>query len=211
MFSNLLIDSKAEAKCKYPNFDFSTGKIPGVMMHHISTIDDPSYVSYAIFFIGCNLKCSTCCNKPSLSFNTPVVPFNLDVINDVAHMVDGITIVGGDALIQDIRSLKAILLRARELGLRTNVSTNGIRLFDSDIKELYPLIDHVYIHVTEEFIALGLYELLPDLPMDYDTIVIWHPYNQEFVMNAFGLLDGDNFTIKKDFFYGGSKMVPSKI
>jgi organic radical activating enzyme len=209
-FDTLYINDKAEKMTKtYKSDDIQ--KIDNVFMITHSQIDDPGYISMAIFFRYCNLRCPTCCNSVSLSEHTGVIPFCLDDINEWASVVDSVTLVGGEPLIQDYDNIRNILQRAKDLGLRINIETNGLRLFDDDIKELWPLIDHVFIHITPEFMALGLYDSLDDLTMDFDTNVIWHPHNADFIFNAFGLLPSDGFHIKQDFMFGGEKYTPTKI
>jgi hypothetical protein len=103
--------------------------------------------------------------------------------------------------------------RAKLCDLDVNVATNGLRLFDDDIKKLYPLMDRIWLHVTPEFMALGLNERLFELPdnIELNTNIIAHLHNKSFIDYCFGVLPADGLHIKKDFFYGGTHYTPSKI
>ena len=208
-FDNLYINSDAKklAEVKNSGEDY----IENVYMWHTSRIDDPPYISLAIFFNYCSLDCATCCNRLLLSGSGGTKPFYLSDIDNHKDIVDSVTIVGGEPFAQDLTNIRNILQRAKDLGLRTNALTNGLHLWEPEVRELWPLIDHINLHVTEEFIALGLNEKVDELPFDVDYNVIWHPHNMPFVIDCMGLLDEDKFFIKKDFMFGGEKYIPTKI
>jgi len=208
-FDKLYINSHAKELAKVNN---SGGDyIDNVHMWHTSLIDDPPYVSLAIFFNYCSLGCVTCCNSLLLSGNGGCTPFHLSDIDNHKDNIDSTTIVGGEPFAQDLTNIRNILQRTKDLGLRTNALTNGLHLWESEVRKLWPLIDHINLHVTEEFLALGLYNRVDELPFDVDYNVIWHPNNIPFVLDCMGLLDDDKFFIKKDFMFGGEKMIPTKI
>jgi len=208
-FDDLYINSHAKKLAKVDN---SGGDyIENVHMWHRSLIDDPPYVSLAIFFNYCTLGCSTCCNRLLLSGNGGSVPFHLSDIDNNKDIIDSTTIVGGEPFAQDLTNIHNILQRSKDLDLRTNALTNGLHLWEPKVRKLWPLIDHINLHVTEEFMGLGLYDKIDELPFDVDYNVIWHPNNIPFVLDCMGLLEGEKFFIKKDFMYGGNKMIPTKI
>lgn len=208
-FDNLYINQDAKKLAKVDN---SGGDyIENVYMWHTSVIDDPPYKSLAIFFNYCSLDCPTCCNRLLLSGSGGSKPFYLSDIDNYKDIVDSVTVVGGEPFAQDLTNIGNILKRAKDLGLRTNALTNGLHLWEPKVRKLWDLIDHINLHVTEEFIALGLHEKVDELPFDVDYNVIWHPNNFPFVLDCMGLLDDDKFFIKKDFMYGGQKYIPTKI
>jgi hypothetical protein len=186
------------------------GKIDNVYNFNLSSIDDPPWDSLAIFFNYCSLACPTCCMKPLLH-GAGSVPFHIDDIETYAPMIESVTVVGGEPFAQDIHNLRLIFEKAKSLGLRVSANTNGLHMWEPEIKELWPLIDHINIHVTPEFMALGLDERLSELPFDVETTVIWHPHNLNFIFDAFGRFEEDTFRIKQDFYFGGSKMVNTKL
>lgn len=208
-FDNLYINSHAKELAKVNNSggDF----IENVYMWHTSLIDDPPYVSLAIFFNYCSLDCVTCCNRLLLSGSGGTTPFHLSDIDKYKDQIDSTTIVGGEPFIQDLTNIRNILQHTKDLGLRTNALTNGLHLWESEVRELWPLIDHINLHVTEEFLALGLYEKVDELPFEVDLNIICRSDNMPFVIDCFGLLEGDKFFIKKDFMCGGRKFIPTKI
>ncbi|WP_409199606.1 4Fe-4S cluster-binding domain-containing protein [Methanobrevibacter sp. DSM 116169] len=208
-YDNLYINEDAKKLAKVNN---SGGEfIDNVYMWHVSKIDDPPYTSLAIFFNFCTLDCPTCCNRLLLSGSGGSTPFYLGDIDKYKDKVDSVTVVGGEPFAQDLTNIGNILQRAKDLGLRTNALTNGLHLWEDDVRKLWPYIDHINLHVTEEFMALGLYEKVDELPFDVDYNVIWHPNNMPFVLDCMGLLEDEKFHIKKDFMYGGQKFIPTKI
>lgn len=116
----------------------------------------------------------------------------------------------GEPFAQVLTNIRNILQRTKDLGLRINALTNGLHLWECDVCKLWPLIDHINLHVAEEFLALGLYERVDELPFDVDYNVIWHPNNIPFVLDSLGLLDGNKFFIKKNFMFSGEKFIPTK-
>jgi organic radical activating enzyme len=211
IWDNLYINNKAKDLAKVHK-DNNENKIGNVYtINPFSEIDDPGYNSMAIFFNYCNLACSSCCMQPLLK-GAGVIPFYLDYINEYADSIDGITLVGGEPLIQDADNLEKIMRRAKELNLRVNINTNGIALWEPEIKALWPLIDKVNIHFTEEAYSLGLHERINELPFEVETTVIWHPWNFGFLLNAIGMIPAENFRIKKDFYLaGGICMINTKV
>lgn len=208
-FDKLYINSHAKELAKV--YHDEENHIGNVHMWHISRIDDPPYTSLAIFFNYCSLGCATCCNRLLLSGKGGCIPFHLSDIDNYKNIIDSTTIVGGEPFAQDLTNIRNILQHTKDLGLRTNALTNGLHLWEPEVRKLWPLIDHINLHVTEEFMGLGLYEKVDELPFDVDYNVIWHPHNIPFVLDCMGLLDGDKFFIKKDFMFGGEKYIPTKI
>jgi len=208
-YDDLYINSHAKELTKVNNG--GGDYIENVHMWHTSFIDDPPYTSLAIFFNYCSLGCPTCCNSLLLSGLGGSIPFHLRDIDNHKDQIDSVTIVGGEPFAQDLSNIRNILQHSKDLGLRTNALTNGLHLWEDEIRELWPLIDHIYLHVTEEFLALGLHERLDELPFDVDYFAIWHPKNMPFVLDCMGLLDGKNFYIKKDFMYGGNSHSLTKL
>lgn len=94
-----------------------------------SLIDYPEHISAILFTQGCNLRCPYC-------HNPALIPENfkngyleeeqvLDFLEKRKGKIDGITITGGEPLMQNIDDLKSFLFRIKEKGLKVKLDTNG--------------------------------------------------------------------------------------
>jgi organic radical activating enzyme len=212
-FNGLYINPNIGEEVEVYQDRFDDGKIGNVYNYNLSEIDDPPYTSLAIFFNYCSLKCPTCCMTPLLK-GAGSVPFNVNNIEDYVGIIESVTVVGGEPFAQNKENLEKIFKKAKDLGLRVSANTNGLHMFEDEVKELWKYIDHINIHVTEEFLALGLDERLDELKaadIDVETTVIWHPHNMGFILDAMGKLPEESFRIKKDFLFGGNKMINTKL
>lgn len=118
-----------------------------------SPIDGPGNRT-AIFFQGCNLNCSYChnpetieiyCDGKSIPESMYLLTVNelIEKIKQNFSYISGITVSGGEPLLQ-IKFLKELFFKTKELGLTNFIDTNGtIPLVNQ--KELLELTDGVMI------------------------------------------------------------------
>jgi organic radical activating enzyme len=210
VFNGLHINPNIDEEVEVYQDKFDDNKIGNVYNYNLSEIDDPPYTSLAIFFNYCSLKCPTCCMQPLLK-GAGSVPFNVKYLEDYVGIIESVTVVGGEPFAQNKENLEKIFKKAKSLNLRVSANTNGLHMWEPEVKKLWKYIDHINIHVTPEFMALGLDERLSELPFDVETTVVWHPHNMAFIIDAMGKLPEESFAIKKDFYFGGNKMVNTKL
>ena len=94
-------------------------------------VDFPSVLSAAFFLPGCNLRCPYCQNRELvLGLSSPTEEDNWCSLEELfAHLekrkniLSGLVISGGEALMNS--KCKEILYRAKEMGYKTKVDTNG--------------------------------------------------------------------------------------
>ncbi len=123
-----------------------------------SAVDGPG-VRLVAWLSGCQFKCVFCHNPDTWkSSNGTPVPLQraLEVVNQYRHslktMKGGLTISGGEPLLQH-RFLSKLFPRVKELGVHTDLETNGYfgdRLTDKDLESI-------------DLIMLGLKAIEPGL------------------------------------------------
>jgi pyruvate formate lyase activating enzyme len=96
-----------------------------------SLMDYPEHISTILFTQGCNLRCPYCHNpslisedikdKENLINEDEILMF----LNERKGKIDGVTITGGEPLMQDIDDLKLFLEKVKTMGLKVKIDTNG--------------------------------------------------------------------------------------
>ncbi len=122
-------------------------KISGIQK--TSLIDYPDYISTVLFTQGCNMDCPYCHNPELIPLENDSEYMNLDYFWDYldkrVDLIDGITITGGEPLIQP--SIYDLISRIKEYELLVKLDTNGTNY--SLLKELIDdnLIDYVAMDI----------------------------------------------------------------
>jgi pyruvate formate lyase activating enzyme len=91
----------------------------------ISLIDYPGKVSSIVYTSPCNFKCPFCHNPSLVGVNEEILGVD-EVINDIserAGFIEGVTISGGEPLLQDDLGLFIGILK--KMGLKVKLDTNG--------------------------------------------------------------------------------------
>lgn len=91
----------------------------------ISLIDYPGIVSSIVYTSPCNFKCPFCHNPSLVGVNEEILGVD-EVINDIserAGFIEGVTISGGEPLLQDDLGLFIGILK--KMGLKIKLDTNG--------------------------------------------------------------------------------------
>ena len=91
----------------------------------ISLIDYPGKVSSIVYTSPCNFKCPFCHNPSLVGANEEILGVD-EVINDIserAGFIEGVTISGGEPLLQDDLGLFIGILK--KMGLKVKLDTNG--------------------------------------------------------------------------------------
>lgn len=118
-------------------------------LHTISLNDYPGMISSVIFLGGCNVCCPYCFNMKTLHEAAEISAEEaMSRIGEVAHLIDGIVISGGEPLIyqeDDLRSLIRLLKERFKKPVKLN--TNG-----TFPKKLRSLIDSKDV----DFIAMDI-------------------------------------------------------
>ncbi len=115
----------------------------------VSSVEYPGKISLVIFTGGCILKCPYCHNPELISGGNPV-DMNLikAEINESSKFIDGVTISGGEPLIQ-WEDVKDILKYSKELKLKTKLDTSG---FDPEkLAKIIKWTDYVALDIKAPF------------------------------------------------------------
>ena len=113
----------------------------------ISLIDYPGKVSSIVYTSPCNFKCPFCHNPSLVAVNDDVLGVD-EVINEISErrgFIEGVTLSGGEPLMQDDLGLFIGILR--DMGLKVKLDTNGY--FPVKLKTLLEkkLIDYVAMDI----------------------------------------------------------------
>lgn len=115
----------------------------------VSSVEFPGKISLVIFTGGCILKCPYCHNPELIEGGSPESMDKIKTeIEDARDFIDGVTITGGEPLIQceDVREL---LKFSKELGLETKLDTNGF--YPERLKKVIKWTDYVALDVKAPF------------------------------------------------------------
>jgi pyruvate formate lyase activating enzyme len=100
-------------------------KISGIQK--TSLIDYPDYISTVLFTQGCNMDCPYCHNPELIPHENDSEYMNLDYfweyLDKRVNLIDGITITGGEPLIQP--SIYDLISKIKEYNLLVKLDTNG--------------------------------------------------------------------------------------
>jgi pyruvate formate lyase activating enzyme len=91
----------------------------------ISLIDYPGKVSSIVYTSPCNFKCPFCHNPSLVGVNEEILGVD-EVINDISErsgFIEGVTISGGEPLLQEDLGLFIGILK--KMGLKVKLDTNG--------------------------------------------------------------------------------------
>lgn len=91
-------------------------------------LDFPGHVAATVFTGGCNFRCPFCHNSDLLGNDAPAAYSEEEVLAFLAKrhgILEGIAITGGEPTLQP--DLRDFILKARELGYRIKLDTNGYR------------------------------------------------------------------------------------
>lgn len=111
---------------------------PAGVLVKTTLVDFPGRVAGSFFLKGCNLRCPYCYNTGLILENDS--PDSYNTINELfSHLIKrqgiltGLVISGGEPLINPYT--KHIILKAKELGYKVKIDTNGI--FPEKLSELF--------------------------------------------------------------------------
>ena len=118
----------------------------------LSLQDYPNHISCIVFTQGCNLKCPFCQNSELIPLNSNnLIDENevLDYLKLRKHVLNGITITGGEPTLQS--DLKEFIKKTKDIGIDVKLDTNGINF--KLLKELIDedLIDYVAMDIKNTF------------------------------------------------------------
>ena len=95
----------------------------------VSLIDYPGMISSIVFFAGCNMRCPFCHNpnlvlrdREHLKMMAPSEA--LERLSEMSGFIDGVTITGGEPLIQP--GIEDFIDHAKSIGLKVKLDTNGL-------------------------------------------------------------------------------------
>ncbi len=130
----------------------------------VSSIEYPGKISLVIFTGGCILKCPYCHN-PELIFGGNPVEINTikTRINESLEYIDGITITGGEPLIQ-WEDVKDILQYSKMLKLKTKIDTSGFN--QERIAKIIKWTDYIALDIKAPF---NKYESLTGMDIGDDV------------------------------------------
>jgi pyruvate formate lyase activating enzyme len=115
----------------------------------VSSIEYPGKISLVIFTGGCILKCPYCHNPELISGGNPVEINTIKTkINESLEYIDGITITGGEPLIQ-WEDVKDILQYSKKLKLKTKIDTNGFN--PERIAKIIKWTDYIALDIKVPF------------------------------------------------------------
>lgn len=114
-------------------------------------VHDGPGIRTTIFFRGCRLRCLWCQNPEALSFHPALMPYDNYSIPDIIELVSrdkdyycqtngGVTLSGGDPLLQDPDNLMSLLKPLRRDGIHVAVETS-LHAPWGNIEKLAPCID----------------------------------------------------------------------
>lgn len=91
----------------------------------VSLIEYPNKISSVIYTSPCNFKCPFCHNPGLVFVNDTTIDENdiLDDIKERVSFIDGVSITGGEPLLQD--NLFGFLREIKDAGLLVKIDTNG--------------------------------------------------------------------------------------
>lgn len=132
-----------------------------------SLIDYPGKVCAIVFTIGCNFRCPYCHN-PELVDETAIEISTADFFSFLdkrAHLLDAITITGGEPTLQD--DLKAFITQIKQYGLLVKLDSNGTN--PTILKQLIDqsLIDYIAMDIKA---PLHKYSNTVARPVDIENI-----------------------------------------
>jgi pyruvate formate lyase activating enzyme len=132
--------------------------------------DFPGHVAAIVFTQGCNWRCPYCHNRSLLKKRRPqqeLIPEThvFDVLHRRRNELDGLVITGGEPTIQE--DLPRFIRKARRLGLRVKLDTNGSR--PDVIRQLLEegLLDYIAMDIKAPF---DQYESIVRRPVDIDAL-----------------------------------------
>ncbi len=115
----------------------------------ISSIEYPGNISLVIFTGGCILKCPYCHNPELIFGGNPVETNTIKIkINESLEYVDGVTITGGEPLIQ-WEDVKDILQYSKMLKLKTKIDTSGFN--PERIAKIIKWTDYIALDIKAPF------------------------------------------------------------
>lgn len=98
-------------------------------LQKLTLLDYPGHTACTVFAGGCNFRCPFCHNAPLVTGGEEPLPLDeqevLDYLKRRAGLLDGVCVSGGEPTLQD--GLPGFLRRARALGYRIKLDTNGSR------------------------------------------------------------------------------------
>lgn len=115
----------------------------------LSTIDWYGRISSMTFFAGCNFRCPYCHNASLVPIESGMETDTSDILKRVeknVDVIDAVGFTGGEPCLQ-VEALREIARRARDIGLKVFLNTNGSKpLAVSDLIE-EKLLDHVALDI----------------------------------------------------------------
>lgn len=129
-------------------------------------LDFPGHVAATVFTGGCNFRCPFCHNSDLLGNDTSSAYSEEEVLAFLGKrrgILEGIAITGGEPTLQP--DLKDFILKARELGYRIKLDTNGYR--PDILKELCEdgLVDYVAMDIKTSRERYSIVAGIPSVDM----------------------------------------------
>ncbi len=117
----------------------------------VSLNDVIGETSFVVWFCGCNFRCPYCQNFPMVILSPKLCKktFLSTIIRrliEVKNFVNYIQVTGGEPTLQS-QQLQYIYEKAKELGLKTSLDTNGSNPQVIDILKEKKLIDHLAMDI----------------------------------------------------------------
>lgn len=129
-------------------------------------LDFPGHVAATVFTGGCNFRCPFCHNSDLLGNDASAAYSEEEVLAFLGKrrgILEGIAITGGEPTLQP--DLKDFILKARELGYRIKLDTNGYR--PDILKELCEdgLVDYVAMDIKTSRERYSIVAGIPSVDM----------------------------------------------
>ena len=139
-----------EEDSSYVSQSSHTGKLKVLKIQRTCVHDGPG-IRTTIFFQGCGLRCLWCQNPEALSFHPDLAPDRDYSISDIIELVlrdkdyyyktnGGVTLSGGDPLLQDPDSLISLLESFKKENIHVAVETS-LHVPWGNVEKLTPYID----------------------------------------------------------------------
>lgn len=133
----------------------------------VSLIEYPDKISSVIYTSPCNFRCPFCHNPGLVCINNNIIDENaiLDDLKERASFIEGVSITGGEPLLQD--NLFCFLREIKNMGLLIKIDTNGYLSKKVELLIKEGLVDYIAMDIKS---SLKKYNLASGIIVDITKI-----------------------------------------